>query len=301
MTVVLWILGILILLVLLVSLLTVLISFRRRRRSRAFPRQLLPYRHELDRAAAELRGLGLKHLYCKSGRCRLHALYFEQSSDKCAILLHGIGGRGQDRFLDAKFYLDRGYSLLFPDLRGNGSSRGRWQGVGQFSRTDLLCWTEMMVRKLGPELRIVLDGTGMGAAAALMFAGDGRERNLCAVVSDSAFSDAGELLRYRLRSHYLPDFLLWPPVRVWGRLLMGYDLKKASPAEALAHCRVPVLFLHGEQDEVVPCYMVRRLSAACASSKLVLTVPGARHMAARTAERPLCEQAIDEFLSRWGL
>lgn len=301
MTVILWILGILILLLLVGSLLLLLTYFRRRRRQKAAPRQLLPYLQELENAAKELRGLGLKHLYCKSGRFRLHAQFLDQGSEKCAILLHGIDGRGQDRFLDAKYYLDRGYSLLFPDLRSNGSSRGIWQGSGQYEREDLLCWTELLVKKLGPEVKLVMDGVSMGGASALLFAGDGRERNLCAVVSDCAYSSMEELIRYRLRSFYLPDFLLWPLIRMWGRLLMGYDLKKAAPTAVLPRCRVPVLFIHGEQDDAVPCFMVRQLSAACGSAKQVLTVPQARHVACRVLERRLCEDTMDEFLRPLGL
>ena len=283
------------------SFLMVWLNFRRRKRQKPCPRNLRAHLPELDAAAKKLQGMGLKHLYCKSGHFRLHAQYLDQGSDRCAVLVHGIGGRGRDRFLDARFYLDRGYNLLFPDLRANGSSQGRWHGMGHYERDDLLCWTELMVKKLGPDCRLVLDGCSMGAASVLILAGEGRERNLCAVISDSGFSSAGELIRYNIRSHYLPAFLLMPLVRLWGRLLMGYDLRKASPADALRRCRVPVLFIHGEEDDVVPCYMVRRLSAACAAPKTVVTVPGARHVESRVLDRPLCEGAMDRFLGELGL
>jgi len=90
-------------------------------------------------------------------------------------------------------------------------------------------------------------------------------------------------------------------VRLWGRLLMGYDLRKASPMDALQRCRVPALFIHGEADDVVPCYMVRRLFAACAAPKSILTIPGARHVESRVLDRPLCEGAMDRFLNELGL
>ncbi len=283
------------------SFLMVWLNFHRQKRQKPCPRNLQPYLAELEETAKRLRGMGMKHLYCKSGRYRLHAQYLDQGSDRCVILVHGIGGRGRDRFLDARFYLDRGYNLLFPDLRANGSSQGRWHGMGHYERDDLLCWTELMVKKLGPDCRLVLDGYSMGAASVLILAGDGRERNLQAVIADSSFSSAEELIRYNIRSHYLPAFILTPLVRLWGRILMGYDLRKASPADALGRCRVPVLLIHGEDDDVVPCYMVRRLSAACAAPKTILTVPGARHVESRVLDRPLCEGAMDRFLKELGL
>lgn len=276
-------------------------NFRRRRKQKLSPRQLMPYLADIDAAAQNLRNLGLKHIYCKSGRFRLHAQYLDRGSKVCVILLHGIGGRGRDRFLDADFYLRRGYNLLFPDLRANGSSQGRWQGMGQYERDDLLCWTEMMVRKLGPDCRLILDGTSMGASAALLFAGDGRERNLAAVVAEAGFSSAMELGRYKLRQYYLPAFILAPLVRLWGKLLMGYDLAQADAVAAMQHNRTPLFLLHGEEDDVVPCYMARRIWAACTAPKQLLTVPQARHVQCRVLERPLCEGAMDEFLKSLDL
>ncbi len=283
------------------SFLMLACNFRRRRKQRPCPRQLLPYLAELDEAARKLRNLGLKHIYCKSGRFRLHGQYLDQGSNVCVLLIHGIGGRGRDRFLDADFYLRRGYNLLFPDLRANGSSQGFWQGMGQYEREDLLCWTEMMVRKLGPDCRLILDGTSMGASAALLFAGDGRERNLAAVVAEAGFSSAIELGRYRLRQYYMPAFVLVPLVRLWGRLLMGYDLAQADALAAMEHNRIPLFLLHGEEDDVVPCYMARRIWTACSAPKQLLTVPQARHVQCRVLERRLCEEAMDEFLKALDL
>lgn len=285
----------------LASVLTALILFLshfRRRKHHRSPIYIEELRPQLETEARRLRGYGLKHLYCKNGRFRLHAQYLDQNSKRCAVLLHGVGGRGQDRFLDARYYLDRGYNLLFPDLRGNGSSAGLWQGMGHYEREDLLLWTEMMCKKLGPDCQIVIDGGGMGAAAALLFAGEGRERNLCAVVADSAFSSVHDLIRYRMRCRWLPAFLLLPLMRLWGWLLMGYDLNKVSPEKALEHCRVPVFFLHGEEDSVVPCFMVRRLSAACPAEKEVCTVPGAGHRMARRTDPSGCMERLDAFFRK---
>lgn len=51
----------------------------------------------------------------------------------------------------------------------------------------------------------------------------------------------------------------------------------ASATEALAKCKVPILFIHGEADELVPCEMSRTNYEACASEKELYTVAGAGH------------------------
>ncbi len=61
--------------------------------------------------------------------------------------------------------------------------------------------------------------------------------------------------------------------KIYGK----FDLEGASATEALAKCKVPMLFIHGEADELVPCEMSRTNYEACASEKELYTVAGAGH------------------------
>ena len=53
--------------------------------------------------------------------------------------------------------------------------------------------------------------------------------------------------------------------------------KDYSTVEALAHCRVPVLFVHGLADDFVPPEMTYENFGACAAPKRLFTVAGAGH------------------------
>ena len=54
-------------------------------------------------------------------------------------------------------------------------------------------------------------------------------------------------------------------------------MEEISPAEALARCKVPVIFFHGEEDAFVPCEMSKVNYDACTGKKRIMTVPGAGH------------------------
>ena len=55
------------------------------------------------------------------------------------------------------------------------------------------------------------------------------------------------------------------------------DADAASTTEALKHCQIPVLFVHGTDDHFVPVEMTYENYKACTSEKRLLIVPGADH------------------------
>ena len=67
------------------------------------------------------------------------------------------------------------------------------------------------------------------------------------------------------------------------------------PVEAVKNCNVPVLFIHGEADDFVPCDMSRENYAACRSAKKLLTVPGADHGLSYLLDPAAYRRAITEF------
>ena len=75
----------------------------------------------------------------------------------------------------------------------------------------------------------------------------------------------------------LPVAPVYALLRLGGRLFGGFDIEEDGAEKALAKCRIPVLFIHGEDDHFVPCGMSRRNYAACAGKKTLVTFPGAEH------------------------
>ena len=58
----------------------------------------------------------------------------------------------------------------------------------------------------------------------------------------------------------------------------AFDAAEASPAVAMARTRVPVLLVHGEEDERVPAWHSKLLLAAGRDHAELLVIPGAGHL-----------------------
>ena len=86
-----------------------------------------------------------------------------------------------------------------------------------------------------------------------------------------------DIMKKVIKDMGLPPALSYPFVRLGAILFGGFDPDSDSPAQALRKSKVPVIFFHGEDDAFVPCEMSRINYEACASRKMLVTVPGAGH------------------------
>ena len=171
-----------------------------------------------------------------------------------------------------------GHSALIVDQRACGESEGHVITFGVYESRDCVTWVDFMLKRFGPDVKIILTGISMGAATVLMAAAEPMPENVIGVLADCGFTGAKEIIQTVIRQMKLPAPLLYPFVKLGAWLYGNFSLEENSPVEALKKCTLPVLFFHGEGDDFVPCEMSRRNFEACASSKKQLvTVPGAGH------------------------
>ena len=138
----------------------------------------------------------------------------------------------------------------------------------------------------------------MGAATVLMASCLDLPENVAGIVADSGYTSPGEIIRTVLRRRGLPPGVLYPLIRLSARLFGRFDPDAASAREAVASARVPVLFIHGQADELVPCSMAQELYQACAGEKELVTVPGAGHGLAYVVDTPGVSAALEAFYGR---
>ena len=79
-----------------------------------------------------------------------------------------------------------------------------------------------------------------------------------------------------------------------------FDLEDGDTEEALRKCKVPVLFIHGEDDRLVPCEMSRRNYEACASEKMIFTVPEAGHTLSYMVDCEGYRETVSAFMKKIG-
>ena len=224
----------------------------------------------------------------------------DPDAHRWAILLHGYTGSKEMMYSYALHYVQRGYDVLAPDFRCQGESEGDYIGLGATDSRDLLGWINL-IRERDPEARVVLHGLSMGASAALILSGMEEVPDCVrAIISDCAFTDAYSMFREKIGSWFhLPEFPVVDSARLMIRLRAGYDLKETSPLGAVARSRIPTLFIHGEEDRMIPVTMCHELYDCAACPKEIMVVEGAGH--AQAAEKDPGEyfRRTDAFLEKY--
>lgn len=231
---------------------------------------------------------------------RLAGMLFEsaRSSHRWVILLHGFTGSKEMMYGYAYWYVKNGVNALAPDFRCQGESEGDYIGLGATDSTDLRGWIDLILQR-DPDAEIVLHGISMGASTALILTGmENVPASIKAVISDCAYTDAYSMFREKIGSWFhLPAFPVVDSARLMIRLRAGYDLKEASPLNAVKNSRTPTLFIHGREDHMIPVEMCDALYDEAACEKEIMVVEGAGHAQAVDKDPAAYYEKIAEFLN----
>ncbi|MCQ2010727.1 MAG: alpha/beta hydrolase [Sporolactobacillus sp.] len=231
---------------------------------------------------------------------KLHACRFDAHPEghRWVVLLHGYMNEGSYMFYYASVFADHGFNALVPDLRGAGQSEGDYIGMGWNDRLDVVGWIHEII-KSDPQAQIVIFGISMGAATAMMTAGEELPEHVVCVVEDCGYTSVADEFAYELRNLFrLPAF---PILRFADRVTRsraGYGIFEASAVEQLKKAKVPILFIHGEQDTFVPTSMVHRVYEAAAGEKELLLVKNATHAASSLVDPDLYFSTLFRFIEK---
>ena len=239
-----------------------------------------PHRENMERWIREGRALPQEKVSIRTfDGLNLTGVYYEYAPGApIELMFHGYrGNRERDLSGGIQRCFALGRSALLVDQRACLDSEGRTITFGIKESKDCLCWVDFMVKKFGPDVKIILTGISMGAATVMMAAGQDLPENVIGVLADCGYSSVKSIMHYVAGTLHLPPKLCWPFMKLGAKLFGGFDPEEDSPVEALKRAKVPVIFFHGEDDTLVPCSMSRECYEACASRKMLVTIPGAGH------------------------
>lgn len=188
---------------------------------------------------------------------RLQAFFVPRpESERVILFFHGNAGNASHRLEDAVRLADLGANVLLLSYRGYGRSEGSPSERGVY--TDGRSALRYVQSQLGFSLEhTLIVGRSLGSAVAIDVA---RNLPVAGLVLVSAFSSGRDVARVQGLSA-----LAW----VTG--------EPFASIEKIPHVVAPVLFIHGEQDEIVPMSLGRKLFARCRSAKTWTLIPGAGH------------------------
>jgi pimeloyl-ACP methyl ester carboxylesterase len=142
------------------------------------------------------------------------------------------------------------------------------------------------------------NGLSMGAGTVMIAAGaPDLPDNVIGVLADCGYSSPKDIIQKVIRDMKLPPTLSYPFVKLGARIFGHFDLEETSPVEALKNSKVPVLLIHGEDDNFVPCDMSRKCYESCTSKKRLVTIPGAGHGLSYPTDPKRYLTALQEFFS----
>lgn len=207
------------------------------------------------------------------GRCFMQP----EHSDKWAIICHGYSGDpcGMARY--SRAYYDKGFNILMPYMRGNAKSCSDNISMGWLDRLDLVGWVEYIV-DINDDAKIVMHGESMGAASVMMAVGEILPDNVVCAVEDCGYTSVWDEFSYQLPNMFkLPVFPFIHSAQYVTSKHTELDFKRASCVDQLRKSKTPMLFIHGEEDDFVPFFMVFQNYDAFQGEKELYTVPGAKH------------------------
>jgi len=188
---------------------------------------------------------------------KLHGWWVPQPGAPLFLWFHGNAGNISHRLDNLKLLWDRvGVQVFIFDYREYGKSQGRISREGTYKDAAAAYRYVTEVRGL-PRAEIVLFGRSLGTALAVDLALKVPCRSL---IIESAFTNSQDMAR--LIAFFLFD---WRP-------RVPYDnLGK------IGQVKVPLLIIHGSDDEIVPVEMSRRLFARAPDPKDLYIIAGAHH------------------------
>lgn len=245
---------------------------------------------------------------------RLKGYYIDNNSDTTVIVSAGYRGYWTDVHIEreAAVFTEIGYNVLLTDPRGMGQSEGQYIGFGDLESKDLRLWIDNELRQR-PEQDIIIYGASMGGATTLSYLANGHvSQNVKLVISDSSYASIENQLRYVYRLiasmtdgteidkilgiNAKNEDAIIDLVKKEEQKYLGFDIERNLPLLGVSKSNLPLLLIHGSNDDFVPLENIEILKNN-SNSEIVesLVVDAAEHAQGLITNPELYFQTVKEF------
>jgi alpha-beta hydrolase superfamily lysophospholipase len=207
----------------------------------------------------------------------LHAWYCRAEKPKASgVFCHGNTGNLTTSADVIPHLLNAGFSVLFFDYRGFGRSTGRasYRGVIQDGITAARFHDQIRPK----EIPSILYGFSLGGGVAAQVV---RRHPFDALILQSTFTSLPQITR-----------VLFP--RLPLHLFAG---KLFDTIGVIRKLELPLLILHGTDDEVAPCWMAHQLHDSCPAPKRIHCVEGGLHKDIFERDPDALIWAVSQFIA----
>lgn len=212
-------------------------------------------------------------------RVRLNGWFVKGPDKRVLLWFHGNGGNIADRAENIDLLVRKtGLSVFIVDYREYGKSGGEISKAGTFIDADASYEYLVKERGVDPE-NLILFGRSLGSALAVYLAS---KRHAAYLIIESAFTSSDDVadLYFPFLKHLVRSSADYTTDRLMGAIT------------------IPKLVIHGENDEIIPLWMGKRLFDLANEPKEFYLIPGATHNDTYIAGGDPYFDKISEFLER---
>lgn len=249
---------------------------------------------------------GYERHYIWSARGERLTGYLMKAKEETDVYLfgaHGYRSSGRREFSKfVQYYLEKGINVFLPDHIASGESEGNFCTFGHYEQDDCMQWLRYMKEKFGKDIKIILHGVSMGCATVCMMSGrDDLPENVKFTVADCGFTKADDFFRAKIELMGIKGGdTITKGVSLVHRINHGIKFSDISPIDSVKNAKIPMFFVHGADDGLVPSYMCPELYESCGSDhKDILLVEGADHAQAFIKGREEYERKLNEYIEKF--
>jgi hypothetical protein len=200
------------------------------------------------------------------------------------LYLHGSALNIGANIDHAQRFQDMGLSVLLISYRGYGKSDGEFPAEAKMYADAEAAWDYLVTKRRVDPSNIFVYGHSLGGAVAIHLAVE--------------HPDAGGLIVESSFTSIVDMAYLEPVYRIFPLSLMVHQ--RFDSRKKVRQLKVPVIYLHGTQDALVPHWMARILFDLTASAKQMKLIHGGGHNNSAVVGGMEYLQAVQKFFDFAG-
>ncbi len=217
---------------------------------------------------------------------------FGAKGKKIAFIIHGYRSEHADTAgLYYEYYKKHGIDVFCCDHTASGESKGKYIGFDILETKDCLKWIDFLKEKFGDDIQIILHGFSMGGATVMQMS-SACPSNVKFIIEDSGYKNAKASLEHQVG-------ILYQPLRWMNKIFAGYDLDDSDVVKSLEKSKIPMLFVHGRDDKLVPFENGPELYEMYQGEKDCFFPSDTRHIESMYTSPELYAEKIDCFIEKY--
>lgn len=240
-----------------------------------------PYKNEIISGGSWFKSQNPERIQIRSVDGLLLTGYYLEASNAIGtvLLVHGYRSDPYSDFgVSLPYYHSLGLNILAVYQRSHGESEGQYITFGIKERYDICSWANYLYDRLGQDMHIILAGISMGSSTVLMSLGTNLPPNVKFVIADCGYTSPYDEFAYLIpKKYHIPASLALPLMNYFSRMFADFRFQDYSTVTALSNNRIPVLFVHGEKDGLVPIQFTTKNYESCIAEKYLIKSPNAGH------------------------